>query len=275
MAGMVQQKSSVYCRCGALGFTVGVPMTKKVEKALAEKNTERLTYHELDPQIRRGQGFDGAANMRGRIKRVRAEITKVQPKAIYTHCYAHSVNLVIGNAVQMGWIHKFYGEVNKIGKYFGTPKRRTYLLENFGCPRGTKVPSTICDTRWTPYADVSSAAFGSCSYLVDGLEALRSNGNLDLCGRNGAKAIREILLTNKFVFCLTFSQQYLPTLKELTGALQAKNLDYSRMLSSIETTLDYFAVLINTVNESNGAFANVAVTTSRLLSSLRNDTSHS
>ncbi|GAU94841.1 hypothetical protein RvY_06549-3 [Ramazzottius varieornatus] len=30
MAGMVQQKSSVYCRCGALGFTVGVPMTKKV-----------------------------------------------------------------------------------------------------------------------------------------------------------------------------------------------------------------------------------------------------
>ncbi|GAU89387.1 hypothetical protein RvY_01942 [Ramazzottius varieornatus] len=64
-----------------------------------------------------------------------------------------------------------------------------------------------------------------------------------------------------------FSQQYLPTLKELTGALQAKNLDYSEMLSSIETTHDYFAVLTNTANKPIGAFANAAATTSRLLSS--------
>ncbi|GAU95004.1 hypothetical protein RvY_06694 [Ramazzottius varieornatus] len=158
-----------------------------------QKIMDRLTYYELDPQIRQGQGFDGAASMWGRIKRVRAEITKVQPKAIYTHCYAHSVNLVIGNAVEMGWIHKFYGEVNKIKEYFGTPKRGTLLLETFGCPRGTKVPSTVCDTRWN-YADVTSAAFGSYSYLVDGLEALGSNGNFDLDSRNGANALREMML---------------------------------------------------------------------------------
>ncbi|GAU97073.1 hypothetical protein RvY_08432 [Ramazzottius varieornatus] len=46
---------------------------------------ERPTYHELDPQNLRGQGFDGAANIRGHIKGAQAEIAKVQPKAIYTH----------------------------------------------------------------------------------------------------------------------------------------------------------------------------------------------
>ncbi|GAU97075.1 hypothetical protein RvY_08434 [Ramazzottius varieornatus] len=107
--------------------------------------------------------------------------------------------------MEVEWIQKFYGEVNKIGKYFSTPKRSIFLLETFGCPTGTNVPSTVCDTRWTSYADVTSAGFGSCSYLVDGLEALGSIGNFDLDSRNGAKAICEMTVTYEFVFCLTVS----------------------------------------------------------------------
>lgn len=164
-------------------------------KALADKIIERLMYHELDPQQLRGQGFDGAANMRGHIKGVQAEIAKVQPKAIYTHCYAHSVNLVLKNAVNVEWIQKFYNDVNKIGKFFGTPKRRTFLMDEFGCPRGTKVPSTVCETRWTSYADVTNAAFGAYGYLGDGLEALGNNDRFDLSSRNSANSIREMMLT--------------------------------------------------------------------------------
>jgi hypothetical protein len=41
----------------------------------------------------RGQCFDGASNMQGVRKGVATQIRKEQPKAIYTHCYGHALNL--------------------------------------------------------------------------------------------------------------------------------------------------------------------------------------
>ncbi|GAV08383.1 hypothetical protein RvY_18084 [Ramazzottius varieornatus] len=126
-------------------------------KALAETIKGRLTHHELDTENPRGQGFDGAANMRGHIKGVQAEIAKVQPIAIYTHCYAHLVILVIKNAVEVECIQKFYGEVNKIGKYFGAPNRRNFLQETFGCPRDIVIPHSEITEKYVFDTDFGTA----------------------------------------------------------------------------------------------------------------------
>ena len=42
-----------------------------------------------------GQGYDGASTMSGYKSGVQARIQEKQPKAVYTHCAAHSLNLVI------------------------------------------------------------------------------------------------------------------------------------------------------------------------------------
>ena len=41
----------------------------------------------------RGQCYDGASAMSGRRSGVAKRITDLQPKAIYTHCYGHALNL--------------------------------------------------------------------------------------------------------------------------------------------------------------------------------------
>ena len=43
----------------------------------------------------RGQVYDGAGAMAGRAKGVAARIQNQYPKAIYTHCAAHHLNLCI------------------------------------------------------------------------------------------------------------------------------------------------------------------------------------
>ena len=43
----------------------------------------------------RGQAYDGAANMAGHLNGVAAKILAEEPKAIFVHCLAHSVNLCL------------------------------------------------------------------------------------------------------------------------------------------------------------------------------------
>ena len=43
----------------------------------------------------RGQAYDGASNMSGRIQGVAARIQNDEPSAIYVHCLAHCTNLCL------------------------------------------------------------------------------------------------------------------------------------------------------------------------------------
>ena len=46
----------------------------------------------------RGQGYDGASTMSGEKSGVQKRIRDIQPKALYTHCAGHSLNLAIVSA---------------------------------------------------------------------------------------------------------------------------------------------------------------------------------
>jgi len=43
----------------------------------------------------RGQGYDGASNMRGEFNGLRALIMRENSSAYYIHCFAHQLQLVI------------------------------------------------------------------------------------------------------------------------------------------------------------------------------------
>jgi hypothetical protein len=43
----------------------------------------------------RGQGYDGATNMKGDIKRLKTLIMQESPSAYYIHCFAHQLQLVL------------------------------------------------------------------------------------------------------------------------------------------------------------------------------------
>ena len=48
----------------------------------------------------RGQRYDGASSMSGAKTGVAIQILAEEPKAIYTHCYGHALNLACSDAVK-------------------------------------------------------------------------------------------------------------------------------------------------------------------------------
>ena len=54
----------------------------------------------LDIHNCRGQTYDGAANMSGHVKGVQARILEVEPRAVYTHCSNHVLNLALQDGTE-------------------------------------------------------------------------------------------------------------------------------------------------------------------------------
>ena len=73
----------------------------------------------------RGQCYDGASNMSGHRNGVSTQITAEESRALYTHCYAHSLNLAVSDAIKQskmcqGALDTAY-EITKLIKF--SPKR--------------------------------------------------------------------------------------------------------------------------------------------------------
>ena len=71
--------------------------------------------HDLSMSRLRGQGYDGASNMRGELHGLKTLILADNPHAFYVHCFAHQLQLVVvavvKNVLPVG---QFFGHLNKI-----------------------------------------------------------------------------------------------------------------------------------------------------------------
>ena len=54
-----------------------------------------LIHGSLSLSSCREQTYDGVANMAGHLSGVAARIQQEEPKALFVHCFAHSVNLCL------------------------------------------------------------------------------------------------------------------------------------------------------------------------------------
>ena len=106
----------------------------------------------LDPSNIRGQAYDGASVMRSGKEGVQAKIKEINPLALFTHCYAHCLNLSIAASCKLSEVRNLIGLINEAYLFLNnSPKRqqlfvltlKEYLPEN----SHSKLPG-ICKTRW-------------------------------------------------------------------------------------------------------------------------------
>ena len=79
----------LHCKSGLSGK----PLSETLLRAISELN--------LDIDDCRGQGYDGAAAISGSKNDMVAHIIKEIPKAIYTDCFSHRLNLRICKACKI------------------------------------------------------------------------------------------------------------------------------------------------------------------------------
>ena len=69
---------------------------------------DTLKKNDLDPQCLVSQGYDGASVMSGRCAEVQQKVYEVVPHAVYMHCYAHCLNLVLVDSARFHLQHLIF-----------------------------------------------------------------------------------------------------------------------------------------------------------------------
>ncbi|XP_031116585.1 SCAN domain-containing protein 3-like [Ipomoea triloba] len=89
-----------------------------------------LSRHNLDVQNIRGQGYDGASNMRGEWNGLKALILDKCPYAYYVHCFAHRLQLaLVASSKEVIPVHHFFTKLNSIINVVGASCKRNDQLK--------------------------------------------------------------------------------------------------------------------------------------------------
>ena len=118
----------------------------------------------------RGQCYDGASNMSGLRNGVARQINDMEKKALYTHCYGHSLNLAASDTLQNCKVMKAALETtHEITKLIKYSPRRQNLFDSIKEELAPSDPGirVLCPTRWTVRADSMKSIICNCEVLIE------------------------------------------------------------------------------------------------------------
>lgn len=109
-----------------LGFN---SLQRITEEAIAQSILHTLPQWNLDIKNCQGQGYNGASNMASSRRGTQALIREKCPKAVYTHCRSHCLNLAIVHSCDQPLIRNMLGTFNEVSNFFKySPKRNKLLI---------------------------------------------------------------------------------------------------------------------------------------------------
>lgn len=93
-----------------------------------------------------GQCYDGASVMSGQLNGLQKKFKDKAPQAIFVHCLAHRLNLVLQQSFgKISSCRIFFASVSGIPSFFHHSAKRSYALSSTSSRR---IP-TVTETRWS------------------------------------------------------------------------------------------------------------------------------
>ncbi|XP_024628832.1 zinc finger MYM-type protein 1-like [Medicago truncatula] len=187
----------------------------------------------------RGQGYDGASNMRGEFNGLQRKILDENPYAFYVHCYAHRLQLVIVSvASSCSSINDFFEYISLIVTTSSAScKRRDALTEaqhkdilsrlvtgEISTGRGLHQSSSLArpgDTRWGSHHTTLLRLDHMWSSMLVVLSMVDQDGREP----SQATGLIEKMESFKFVFILKIMLNLFGITNELSKILQRKYLN--------------------------------------------------
>ena len=183
--------------------------------------TDTLTSLNLPLENCVCQCFDGASVMSGKCLGVQARIREVAPKAIYVHCTAHRLNLVLVDCVKSVRLAADFLEslisAHKAHEIFVQYQKE---LKPGIAPQELK---RLCDTRWSCRHYAIRAIKNTLASVIATLENITHGSD-----RNKAVEVQGLLLQiRKFSFflCLLIFDSIFAITTKLSDFLQSSSID--------------------------------------------------
>ena len=234
-------------------FLALVHVTDTTAKSLKEGIDLVFAKHGLSLSRLRGQGYDGASNMRGEYNGLKSLILNENPSAKYVHCFAHQLQLVVVNVTKThGAVSDFFTIVTMIVNTCGSSCKRKDKLRQLEheklvegiesgeikSGRGLNQETSLKrpgDTRWGSHFTTLLRLKSKWSSIIEVLENVFEDGsNKDNSGISKTLVMK--MVSYDFVFILHLMIELLGTTNDLSTILQLGDQNIVQATSLIDTT---------------------------------------
>ena len=203
----------------------------------------------------RGQGYDGASNMRGEFNGLQSLIMRENNTAYYVHCFAHQLQLVVVAVVRKHkWIGNFFDMISVLlNVVSGSSKRKDMIRDKYkeqvrgalGCgvlQSGTGLNQELAlqrpgDTRWSSHQRTLKSLIDLFPTFIKLVEYLEEQDRDDT-NRRQACGLLVYFQSFDFVFYLQLMSNILAITNTLSMALQRKNQDIVNAVHCVQSTKD-------------------------------------
>ncbi|CAN6585781.1 unnamed protein product [Malus baccata var. baccata] len=230
---------------------LGVQHVSSTTSSSLEEAIERLfASTNLSMSKLRGQGYDGASNMKEELNGLKAKILNKYPQAFYVHCFAHQLQLaLVAVAKGIEGVAIFFNNASILVNTIGSSCKcrdafREKQLEkikkaldigDLEMGRGLNQEISLmrpCDTRWNSHYGTIVSIIVMFEAVVEVLEWIKDDTKQDNFGEV-SKLFHDIQ-TFDFVFHLFFMRLILGITNELSQALQKKDQDIVNAMALVE-----------------------------------------
>ncbi|XP_068313714.1 uncharacterized protein [Pyrus communis] len=198
----------------------------------------------------RGQGYDGASNMRGELNGLKTKILNKYPEAFYIHCFAHQLQLaLVFVAKENEDVANFFINASSLVNLIGSLCKRCDVfrekqqeqipkaLDVCNLEKGKRLnqESSLmrsCDTRWNSHYGTIVSIIVMFEAVLEVVEWTKNDRNQDNLGE--ATRLFKDIQTFDFVFHLFLMRLILGITNELSHALQKNDQDIVNVMTLVE-----------------------------------------
>lgn len=188
----------------------------------------------------RGQGYDGASTMSGIYNGVQKLVQDKQPLAVYVHCAAHNLNLVLNDAVSAVLeAQTFFATLQELYAFFGHSIRRWDILSSI-TGESTVTLKKLNPTRWA--GRLASLMGIKCRYF-DVMKALTHIilENRNPAERGDALKFQKLLQEFEFVLILVVLAKVMSSINVASTYLQSKDADLLKATQHLKTAFEHLS----------------------------------
>ena len=208
-------------------------------QALADKMMGFVSNN-LDPSKMRGQAYDGASNMSGKIRGAAARIQSQYPLAFYTHCASHCLNLAVVASFEDRSVRNMIGIVKRLSFFSAHPKRQEKLeeaIQNAQPESKVLKLKDLCRTRWIECINALDRVKKIHYLPIVCFESFSTEGSSlwSADSVTDASTLLLAIMTTEFISALAITNECLQYLRGLTTSLQEEAKDIVQAVSEINT----------------------------------------
>lgn len=207
-------------------------------KGLFDVLQNELKELNLDIDNVRGQSYDNGSNMKGKNQGVQKWLLNINPRAFYTACGAHSLNLTLCDmAKSCGKAKDFFGIIQRIYTIFAKSTKRWQILKDN--IEGLTLKS-VSSTRWESRIDSVKAIRFQISNIREALLQVAETDTDDITSSEAKSLATNDLGDFEFVVAIIIWHDILVAVNLVSKSLQSKDMIIDVAIENVQKLITFF-----------------------------------